>query len=239
DGDATITEPAVPFLDNDPRLAIFLVTPSVVIGTGSVLTTTEATPRAYRLADIKPVLLDPNTSASGTPLQVRVVVLDFATGAVTTELVQEKGVLEKATQKKNSSNQPLWFAKDGGETTDSAETGIPVLIFASGGQVYLGSAFNKVLTNTGHLSYTTDFVNGSNLYIDSGGFRTTTVVSGRPSLIEINTTTLAAFQRVLDTVQTAPSAGVVLKTVNTGDTSDVTGSLDQIHVSLAHLAADA
>jgi len=147
------------------------------------------------------VLVDPTPGTAGTALKVRTVILDLSTGAVTTEFVQEKGVLEFALQKRNASNQLLWFAKDGSETTDGTQTGIPVLLAATATtpnaqQVYMDSAFNKVLTNTGHVSYVTDFLNGQNLWIDSGGFKTTTSTANT-SLIEINSTTLADFQRVL------------------------------------------
>ena len=240
DGDATITEPPVPFLDTDPRLAIFLSTNSVVVPTGSLLHTTDASNTPYHLADYVPVLRDTDSTAgNGSPLQVRVVVLSPTTGLVTTEYVQERGVLEYALQKRNGSSQLLWFANDGGETTDSSITGIPVLLPATSStpgaqQVYLDSSFNKVLTNTGHPSYATDWT-GSDLYIDDGGFKTTSSASGRPSLIEINSTTLTAFQRVLDTTTTSPSSGDVLSIVNTGDATDLAGLLDQIHVGLPQL----
>ena len=237
DGDATITEPAVPFLDNDPRLAIFLTARSVIVPVGVQLTTSDASARPYHQADIVPVLFDPSASG-GTALQVRVVVLNPTTGAVTTEFVQEKGVLEYAKQKRDASGNRLWFANDGGETTDSSITGIPVLLAATSTtpgaeQVFMDASFNKVLTPTSHPSYTTDFT-GSNLFIDNDGFKTTTD-TGRPSLIEINSTTLVPFQRVLDTVTTAPSTGDVLNIVNTGDTTNITGTLDQIHVALQQL----
>src|SRR5207253_231413 len=102
DGDATITEPAVQFLDSDPRLAIFLTTRSVIVSIGSELTTSDASHTPYYLADIVPVLIDPIPGPNGTPLQVRVVQLNPTTGLVITRLVQEKGVLEFAQQKRNS-----------------------------------------------------------------------------------------------------------------------------------------
>ena len=50
-----------------------------------------------------------------------------------------------------------------------------------------------------------------------------TTDTGRPSLIEINTTTLVPFQRVLDKYGTGASSGDVLSIVNTGDVTDITG----------------
>ena len=155
----------------------------IVAGT-TAHTTTEAVPRTYYDASVVPILTDTNSASTGSPLNVRVVSLTSA-GAIATKFVQERGVLEFATQKRNSSNQLLWFDASGLETTTN--TGIPVLLAATsatGSQVYLDSSFNKVLVNTGHLSYVTDFFNPASvaLYIDAGGYRTATVVTRRPSL---------------------------------------------------------
>ena len=156
DGDATITEPPVAFLDNDPRLQIFLTTNSVIIPTGGLLHTTDASNTPYHLASLVPVLVDPVPATIGSALQVRVAVLNPSTGEVTTEFVQERGVLEFAKQKRNASGVRLWFANDGGETTDSTHHGHPGPDLENANtpyareQVYMDSAFNKVLVNTGH-----------------------------------------------------------------------------------------
>ena len=239
DGDATLVENPIPFLDTDSRLQIFLTTPSVILGDGPVLATTEATPRSYQAAIVRPVLFDPNTSATGDTLQVRVVSLNFTTGVITTQFVQEKGVRQYATQKRDTTlaHNLLWFDGSGLEVTTN--TGIPVLLpstlAAGGSPVFMDSSFNLVLTNTGHPAYVTDFINGLPLYIDSNGFRTQTVVAGRPSLQEINVTHLAPFQQFFDSRGTTASSGDTLNIVNTGDSSNLTGILDTVHVAYPQL----
>ena len=236
DGDGTLTQTPIAFIDTDARLQLFLTTRNTIVGTGSTLTTGDG--RSYRLALFEPILLDPNTGVSGTALQVRVVVLN-TNGSIATEFVQEKGSLKLAQQKRNALNQRLWYDASGTETT--VNTGIPVLIDAaaptgfSAEQVYLDGSFTEVLVNTGNPQYETNFLSGSPLYVNSGGYRTTSVVTGRPSLIEINVTQLVPFQQVYDTRGSAASTGDVLNIVNTGDSSDITGVLDQIHVALEQL----
>ncbi|MDF2733121.1 MAG: hypothetical protein K0S92_1758, partial [Desertimonas sp.] len=233
DGDGTLTQTPIAFIDTDARLQIFLTTRNTIVGDGDVLTTADG--RSYRLALFEPILLDPNTSVSGSALQVRVVVLN-TNGSIATEFVQEKGSLKFAQQKRNASGVRLWYDASGTETT--VNTGIPVLISATAPtgfaaeQVYLDGSFTEVLVNTGNPQYQTNFLSGSPLYVNSGGYRTTSIITGRPSLIEINVTQLVPFQQVFDTRGSAASTGDVLNIVNTSDSSDITGVLDQIHVAL-------
>src|SRR5205807_10452566 len=118
-GDGTLTEAQQSFVDTDPRLQIFLTTPNVIIGDGTPRTTDDG--HAYQRPLFVPVLIDTNTASTGSPLNVRVVVLT-SLGAIQTALVQEKGVLEHATQKTDSLGHPLWFDAQGLETTSSAAT---------------------------------------------------------------------------------------------------------------------
>ena len=167
DGDGTVGEHPIDFLDNDPRLQIFLTTPSVILSVpGTEAITSDASHTHYFQAQLVPVLADHNTTAhDGSTVDVWVVSLD-GTGAISTQWVQEKGSLETAAQKTDALHRPLYFDNAGQETTDSSITGVPVLV-AGSQQVYVDAAFNKVLTATGnHLSYVTDFLHGINLCVD-------------------------------------------------------------------------
>ena len=74
DGDGTLTQTPIAFIDTDARLQLFLTTRNTIVGDGTVLTAADG--RHYRLALFEPILLDPNTGVPGTALQVRVVVLN-------------------------------------------------------------------------------------------------------------------------------------------------------------------
>ena len=94
---------------------------------------------------------------------------------------------------------------------------------------------NIVVRSRNEASYVTDFLNGSPLFIDNAG-RRTTAANDRPSLIPINDTALMPFTRVFDEIAQGAGGNDVLNVVNTGDGANTDVVLGTYRIPVALLS---
>ncbi|MHC4396737.1 MAG: hypothetical protein ACYS1A_13895 [Planctomycetota bacterium] len=203
----------------------------------------------YKLPEQAPIIEDDGTGK----LLIRVVVLNDE-GEVIEDRVQEKGVQELGVQmngvQKTVNGVPIFLDENGNETTD--DTGTPVIVASPTGQpvymeqngsmtftdtgipiiltdpdglpVYLDEMGRKTFTPTERISFVSDFVNGSLLYIDSDGVKVNTP-TGTPSLIAVNRNEAIPFKRAVEVYESIPGTDY-LYVNNSADDSDVHSILD-------------
>ncbi len=127
--------------------AIFLTQPLVVIADPAFEARTFNN-QTYYVPKFVPIL-----DNTGAQLRVYTVVITAA-GTVAQQLVQERGVQQFGIQKRNASNQLLYFDVDGSETTDATKTGLPVITYVAAGTagaqtIYIDETFNEVFGQFG------------------------------------------------------------------------------------------
>ncbi|MFC1859388.1 beta strand repeat-containing protein, partial [Thermodesulfobacteriota bacterium] len=100
----------------------------------------------------------------------------FRKGDIVQDMMQEKGVQEYGIQKTDGSGNKLYYTDVGEETT--TVTAIPIILTKDPTEpgarpVFLDESWNKTFTNTGIVSYITDFENGELLYVNNEGNKVT------------------------------------------------------------------
>ncbi len=144
---------------------------------------------------------------------------DLVEDLVQLEGVQERGLQERGVQKTDGLGQALWIGLNGNETTNSSETGIPVIVRVStGGQlVFLNADGLRVFTATAVPSIIGVSTGGQLVFVDAAGNRFLTAGAGRrPSFVAdfVNGVPLYVDQNglktnVLDTIVNAGGDGGV------------------------------